>query len=150
MWLHLTKSRRIFHYRIKLVSKIWFHLTGVGRSNNSPVQADKGLPVPAEPISRGQSVGPETHPVSGHSSGNNTPSISPSGASQQEAMLSPTRLDALRERMNKISAAAAVSEQVPSPVLPAATVRTDTSHMTGTMEALQQRMSLLRRKQELP
>lgn len=116
------------------------------------MQADTGLPVPAEPISRGQSVGLETHPVSGHSSGNNTPSISPdpSGASQQEAMLSPTRLDALRERMNKISAAAAVSEQVPSPVLPAATVRTDTSHMTGTMEALQQRMSLLRRKQELP
>lgn len=126
-------------------------MTGVGRSSSTPVLADSGVPatVPAEPISSGQSAGPEAHPVTGHSSADNTPSISPTGAFQQEAMLSPTRLDALRDRMNKISAAAAVSEEVPSPVLPAATVRTDTSHMTGTMEALQQRMSLLRRKQEL-
>ena len=61
---------------------------------------------------------------------------------------SPSRLDALRERMSKITAEAAMSEPICSPALPAATVRTDTSHMTGTMEALQQRMSLLRRKQE--
>lgn len=111
--------------------------------------ADNILPAPAETLSRGQSAGLEAHALSAKASADNTPSISPSGASQQEAMLSPSRLDALRERMDKISAAAAVSEQVPSPVLPAATVRTDTSHMTGTMEALQQRMSLLRRKQEL-
>lgn len=126
-------------------------MTGVGRSSSTPVLADSVLPatVSAEIVSRVQSVEPEVHPVAGHSSGDNTPSISPTGAFQQEAMLSPTRLDALRDRMNKISAAAAVSEEVPSPVLPAATVRTDTSHMTGTMEALQQRMSLLRRKQEL-
>jgi len=104
--------------------------------------------LPADTISRGQSAGPEAHPVSGQSTGTSTPSISPSGGAGPDAMLSPSRLDALRERMNKISAAAAVSEQLPSPVLPAATVRTDTSHMTGTMEALQQRMSLLRRKQE--
>lgn len=129
------------------------HLTGVGRSSSSPVlavsSADNTLPAPAQLISGGQSAGPEAHALSAQSSDDNTPSISPSGASQQEAMLSPSRLEALRERMNKISAAAAESEQVPSPVLPAATVRTDTSHMTGTMEALQQRMSLLRRKQEL-
>ena len=142
IWLHLTKFRQTH-------CQNGMHLTGVGRSNSTPAPADAGLPVPAETISRGQSVGPETQPVTGHSSGDNTPSISPSGASQQEAMLSPAKMDALRERMNKISAAAAVSEQVPSPVLPAATVRTDISHMTGTMEALQQRMSLLRRKQEL-
>ena len=127
--------------------------TGVGRSSSTPVlaefSADNSLPAPTESIGRGQSAGPEAQFLPAQSSGDNTPSISPFGASQQEAMLSPSRLDALRERMNKISAAAAMSEQVRSPVLPAATVRTDTSHMTGTMEALQQRMSLLRRKQEL-
>ena len=116
---------------------------GVARSISSPTLHDSDPPASGESNSRG-SAGLEAHPVSGAS----TPSISPSGGSGSDQMLSPSRLDALRERMNKISAAAAMSEQVPSPVLSAATVRTDTSHMTGTMEALQQRMSLLRRKQE--
>lgn len=120
----------------------------VGRSSSGPVIADAEPPAPSDPISSSQSAGLETQPVSGQSSGNNTPSISPLGSSQQDPMSSPSRLDALRDRMSKIAAEAAMSEQVPSPVLPAATVRTDTSHMTGTMEALQQRMSLLRRKQE--
>ena len=121
---------------------------GVGRSSSSPVLADSNPQASSDRISRGQSAGLEAQPVSAQSTGTSTPSISPSGASGQDVMLSPSRLDALRERMNKISAAAAMAEQAPSPVLPAATVRTDTSHMTGTMEALQQRMSLLRRKQE--
>ena len=123
-------------------------LTGVGRSSSGPVIDGAETPAPSDPISRGQSAGLEGHPLSGQSSGNNTPSISPLGSSQQDAMSSPARLDALRDRMSKITAEAAMSEQVPSPVLLAATVRTDTSHMTGTMEALQQRMSLLRKKQE--
>lgn len=68
----------------------------------------------------------------------------------QDALQSPSRLDSLRERMNRINAAAVSSEQPQQAVemMPAATERTSTSHMTGTMEALQQRMSLLRKKQE--
>lgn len=122
--------------------------TGVGRSTSSPVPDDADVPMSSDDLSRGQSAGPDARSGSGHSPGASTPSISPSGTPGPDAMLSPSRLDALRDRMNKISAAAAMSEQVPSAVIPAATVRTDTSHMTGTMEALQQRMSLLRRKQE--
>ncbi len=121
---------------------------GVGRSSSSPVPDDTDVPTASGSMSRGQSAGPDAHPVSDTSAETHKPSISPSGTPGPDAMLSPSRLDALRERMNKISAAAAMSEQAPSPVISAATVRTDTSHMTGTMEALQQRMSLLRRKQE--
>lgn len=64
----------------------------------------------------------------------------------QDGIPSPSRMDSLRERMNKISAAAA--EQPAAPIMSAATERTNTSHMTGTMEALQQRMFMLRKKQE--
>ena len=119
-------------------------IAGVGRSNSNPVLAEAELPALSDTIRREQSTGLEAQPGSAGS----TPSISPSGTPKQEPILSPSRIDALRERMNKISAAAALSDQIPSPAVPAATVRTDTSHMTGTMEALQQRMSLLRKKQE--
>ena len=72
------------------------------------------------------------------------------GISAEDPLPSPSRMDSLRERMNRINAAAVSTEQSQStaPMLPAATERTNTSHMTGTMEALQQRMSLLRKKQE--
>lgn len=70
----------------------------------------------------------------------------------QDAVQSPSRLDSLRERMNRINTVPVSSEQAQPAVtmMPAATERTNTSHMTGTMEALQQRMSLLRKKQEQP
>ena len=69
---------------------------------------------------------------------------------RQEPPESPSHLDSLRERMSRINAAAVSAElpQAAVPIMPAATERTNTSHMTGTMEALQQRMSLLRKKQE--
>ncbi|KAL0028272.1 hypothetical protein WJX79_006476 [Trebouxia sp. C0005] len=149
---HLARTSSQFrHYIQRGLSKVdrrMANSAGVGRSSSSPVPDDTDVPTASDSVSRGQSAGPDAHPVSVTSAETHTPSISPSGTPRPDAMLSPSRLDALRERMNKISAAAAMSEQAPSPVLSAATVRTDTSHMTGTMEALQQRMSLLRRKQE--
>ncbi|KAL0039701.1 hypothetical protein WJX77_005628 [Trebouxia sp. C0004] len=149
---HLARTSSQFrHYIQRGLSKVdrrMANSAGVGRSSSSPVPDDTDVPTASDSMSRGQSAGPDAHPVSVTSAETHTPSISPCGTPGPDAMLSPSRLDALRERMNKISTAAAVSEQAPSPVLSAATVRTDTSHMTGTMEALQQRMSLLRRKQE--
>ena len=62
----------------------------------------------------------------------------------------PSRLEALRERMNRISIASRIGEkakQVDSPLAPQLQ-RPGSGNMNGTMAALQERMASLRRKTE--
>ncbi len=62
---------------------------GVGRSSSSPVPDDTDVPTASDSMSRGQSAGPDAHPVSVTSAETHTPSISPSGTPGPDAMLSP-------------------------------------------------------------
>ncbi|KAK9814323.1 hypothetical protein WJX72_004049 [[Myrmecia] bisecta] len=70
-------------------------------------------------------------------------------AAKPAASASPSRLEALRERMNKINSGAAITPVPNSTAEPERTaLRTDTSKMMSTMETLQERMATLRGRKE--